>query len=251
MKPFKIKVTSEDGTTSNTYTFNVTYVRSRNNKLSSIEVDGSIFKIPFNPDVSEYEVGVEAGTTSVVIRAFTQDPKAKILSSIGDRELIGDATKVTIGVEAENGDVRNYTLIIKRNLSRTLDLEDVTLTDSQNAALDPSYNNDAIQFEGHVARETDRVGLVVKKGHESQTINVYDRFNNPLDINNIPLKIGRNDIQVEVVSPFGLSRIFNIKIMRAGSDDASLKSLKITNPSIELPFESDVTTYRTTVASGV
>ncbi len=249
VKPFKIKVTSEDGTTSTTYTFNVTYVRSRNNKLSSIEVDGSIFKIPFNPDVSEYEVGVEAGTTSVVIRAFTQDPKAKILSSIGDRELIGDATKVTIGVEAENGDVRNYTLIIKRNLSRTLDLEDVTLTDSQNGALDPSYNNAAIQFEGQVARETDRVGLVVKKGHESQTINVYDRFNNPLDINNIPLKIGRNDIQVEVVSPFGTSRIFNIKIMRAGSDDASLKSLKITNPSIELPFESDVTTYRTTVAS--
>ncbi|QNN60631.1 cadherin-like beta sandwich domain-containing protein [Erysipelothrix inopinata] len=237
LKPFVITVHSENGKSKTSYTFNVTYKRSKNNALSGIQIEGSIFKQPFDPNVTEYEVGLLEDTKSVVIRAFTQDPKAKILSTLGDKELLGDSTRVAIQVQSESGDIREYVLILKRNLSNTLDLKNIEVTDAQNAGVDPTYNNQLTQYRTSVAREVDRVGIIVTKGHPSQTINVYDKYNNPQDISKLSLKYGNNDFRIETVTPFGLTKDRMITIHRNGNDDTSLKSLEILNTRKPFEFE--------------
>ncbi|MEG0726442.1 MAG: cadherin-like beta sandwich domain-containing protein [Erysipelothrix sp.] len=243
LKPFVITVQSENGKSKTSYTFNVTYKRSKNNALSGIQIEGSIFKQPFDPNVTEYEVGLLEDTKSVVIRAFTQDPKAKILSTLGDKELLGDSTRVTIQVQSESGDIREYVLILKRNLSNTLDLKNIEVTDAQNAGVDPAYNNQLTQYRASVAREVDRVGIIVTKGHPSQTINVYDKYNNPQDISKLSLKYGNNDFRIETVTPFGLTKDRYITIHRNGNDDTSLKSLEILNTRKPFEFEDNKYEY--------
>jgi len=114
-----VTVTAENGA-KKTYTIVVSreadpnYVASGNNKLSGIKVDGFLLSPVFNADKTDYIVWVPYETTSVKVSGTAADKKASVEIVGGDNLAAGQDNTVKIICTAENGDRKEYTVIVKR-----------------------------------------------------------------------------------------------------------------------------------------
>lgn len=106
-----VKVKAEDGTI-NTYTISV--IRSDgsdlNNRLINIEL--SVGKIDFKPDVYIYNFTVASNVDEIDVKAVTESSLAK--AEVSDTKLKVGINKITIKVTSESGSPVNYDLIVTR-----------------------------------------------------------------------------------------------------------------------------------------
>ena len=114
-----VTVTAENGA-KKTYTIVVSreadpnYVASGNNKLSGIKVDGFLLSPVFNADKTDYIVWAPYETTSVKVSGTVADKKASVEIVGGDNLAAGQDNTVKVICTAENGDRKEYTVIVKR-----------------------------------------------------------------------------------------------------------------------------------------
>lgn len=114
-----ITVTAENGA-KKTYTITVAraqdpnYKPSGNNKLSSITVDGFLLSPAFKSDVAKYVVWLPYETESVKIGGTAADSKASVTVVGGDKLAAGQDNTVKVICTAENGDKKEYIVIVKR-----------------------------------------------------------------------------------------------------------------------------------------
>ena len=106
-----VKVKAEDGTI-NTYTISV--IRSDgsdlNNRLINIEL--SVGKIDFKPDVYIYNFTVASNVDEIDVKAVTESSLAK--AEVSDTKLKVGINKITITVTSESGSQAKYELIVTR-----------------------------------------------------------------------------------------------------------------------------------------
>lgn len=102
---------------------------SSNNNLKSLEVEGYSLSPEFKSDTMEYSVEVPNDTKKVSISASKEDNTASI-SGTGEKEVIEGSNKFEIKVEAENGNVKTYTInvIVKELDPITVTVEGKTYT---------------------------------------------------------------------------------------------------------------------------
>ena len=116
-----VTVTAEDGT-EKIYTVYVVkeaapvtrpvvYYYSSNNYLSSLEVEG--YEIEFNKYTEEYRITVKNDVTSLDIRALAEDSRSRV-EITGNNDFKEGENVVTITVTAENGNSREYSLVVVR-----------------------------------------------------------------------------------------------------------------------------------------
>lgn len=117
-----ITVTAEDGSTK-VYTVYiikekppvvptpVVYYYSSNNYLKTLEAKG--YEIKFDRDTLEYELNVNNDVKSLDITAIAEDSRSRVEITGNENFKTGKNT-VIISVRAENGDVREYKLIVNR-----------------------------------------------------------------------------------------------------------------------------------------
>lgn len=114
-----ITVTAENGA-KKTYTIKVhrekdpNYVASGNNALSEITVDGFLLSPVFNADVTDYVVWLPYETESVSISGKATDSNASVQVIGGDNLAAGQDNPIKVICTAENGDKKEYTVIVKR-----------------------------------------------------------------------------------------------------------------------------------------
>ena len=114
-----ITVTAESGA-KKTYTIKVhrekdpNYVASGNNDLADITVDGFLLSPVFSTDVTEYVVWLPYETERVSISGKAADGKASVEVVGGDNLAAGQDNPVQVICMAENGDKKEYTVIVKR-----------------------------------------------------------------------------------------------------------------------------------------
>lgn len=126
-----ITVTAEDGSTK-VYTVYiikekppvvptpVVYYYSSNNYLKTLEAKG--YEIKFDRDILEYELNVNNDVKSLDITAIAEDSRSRVEITGNENFKTGKNT-VIISVKAENGDVREYKLIVNRkNITTTTTL---------------------------------------------------------------------------------------------------------------------------------
>ena len=130
-----ITVTAEDGSTK-VYTVYivkekpsvvptpVVYYYSSNNYLKTLEAKG--YEIKFDRDILEYELSVNNDVKSLDITAIAEDSRSRVEITGNENFKTGKNT-VIISVKAENGDVREYKLIVNRKNTTT-----TTLTEEGN-----------------------------------------------------------------------------------------------------------------------
>ena len=114
-----ITVTAESGE-KKTYTIKVhreqdpNYVASGSNDLSGITVDGFLLSPVFSAEVTQYVVWLPYETESVSISGKSADSKASVEVVGGDSLAAGQDNPVKVICTAENGDKKEYTVIVKR-----------------------------------------------------------------------------------------------------------------------------------------
>ncbi len=114
-----VTVTAENGA-KKTYTISVkraqdpNYVPSGNNKLSGISVEGFLLSPIFNTDTTNYVVWLPYETTSIKIGGSVADGKASVEVVGGENLAAGQDNTVKVICTAENGEKKEYTVIVKR-----------------------------------------------------------------------------------------------------------------------------------------
>ena len=97
----------------------VVYYYSSNNYLKTLEAKG--YEIKFDRDILEYELGVNNDVKSLDITAIAEDSRSRVEITGNENFKTGKNT-VIISVKAENGDVREYKLIVNRKNTTTTTL---------------------------------------------------------------------------------------------------------------------------------
>ncbi len=127
-----ITVTAEDGSTK-VYTVYiikekppvvptpVVYYYSSNNYLKTLEAKG--YEIKFDRDTLEYELSVNNNVKSLDITAIAEDSRSRVEITGNENFKTGKNT-VVITVKAENGDVKEYKLIVTRKSNTTVTTDD-------------------------------------------------------------------------------------------------------------------------------
>lgn len=114
-----VTVTAENGA-KKTYTIAVTraqdpnYQASGNNNLSGITVEGFLLSPVFTPENTQYVIWLPYETESVKIGGTAADGKASVTIEGGETLAAGQDNPVKVICTAENGDKKEYVVIVKR-----------------------------------------------------------------------------------------------------------------------------------------
>lgn len=114
-----VTVTAESGA-KKTYTIAVhrekdpNYVPEGNNLLSAISVDGFFLSPAFDPTVTQYVVWLPYETESVTVSGVAASKKATVSVQGGESLVAGEDNPVKVICKAENGESKEYTVIVKR-----------------------------------------------------------------------------------------------------------------------------------------
>lgn len=84
---------------------------SKDNNLKSLSINGLKLEPSFNKGTTDYKVTAESNTTEIKINAALSDSKAS-LSGTGTFKVTEGENKFTITVEAENGSVKKYNILV-------------------------------------------------------------------------------------------------------------------------------------------
>lgn len=126
-----ITVTAEDGSTKvytvyiikekPVVTTPVVYYYSSNNYLKLLEVSG--YELDFDRDKEEYTLSVKNDVTSLDITAIAEDSRARVEITGNEKFKVGKNT-IVISVKAENGDVREYKLVVTKEDDKSTTLSE-------------------------------------------------------------------------------------------------------------------------------
>lgn len=113
---FEIKVTAEDGTTTNSYFLHITRgdIEKANANLKNVEIDGLKLNPSFNEKDTNYFVEYEGYKEKLDIVATAENEKAKV-EIINNENISGAIHVITIKVTAEDGITsKEYTVTAKK-----------------------------------------------------------------------------------------------------------------------------------------
>ena len=151
-----VTVTAENGA-KKTYTISVNraqdpnYKASDNNKLSGISVDGFLLSPAFNADTTRYVVWLPYETTSVKISGSAADGKAFVAVEGGENLAAGQDNPVKVICTAENGDKKEYTVIVKRAAAHDGSIEQLPDESLTNKPVDTQPNDTTTKTKDSIA----------------------------------------------------------------------------------------------------
>lgn len=88
-------------------------VRSKENRLKALSAHCLSFSPQFSPEQTEYDVSVDADTDTLYVSFVPMDEKARVLLK-GNEKLQAGANQVVVRVIAENGQERQYKLLVMK-----------------------------------------------------------------------------------------------------------------------------------------
>lgn len=242
---FDIIVTAPSGA-KKTYTINVNRkdIRSGNNKLSSLSVNGGTLNPKFNSNTESYSISVPYSISSLTINAKAEDAKAKV--TISNNNLVAEeTTAVKVIVTAENGSTKTYTINATRGkdpnkvLSTNNYLSNLTVS---TGTLSPSFNKEQENYIVYLPYEIDSIKIntqVEDTRYATVKIEGPDK-----------LSTGNNNYKITVTAEDNSTKIYTLVVSRGINmtreginSNIYLKSIKIKNGSLKGTFNKEVYNY--------
>ena len=210
-----IIVTSEDNTV-NTYKLFITNTKIKeekekvenintkdsDNTLKTLELYANNNKINLDFDSSKEIFNLNIlDTKEITIKASLNSNKATFIKNYGPRDIIlnNGYNKVLIKILAENNNEKVITLNInyQDSLVDNNELESLVIND-----INVNLNNENIEII--LPNDIDKTSIVAIPKNDKATVNYED----------INLVVGDNKITIEVISVSGISKIYNINVIR-------------------------------------
>lgn len=200
---------------------------STNTLIGTLGVEGYLMEPTFRKEHTKYSVTVPADVTSVKVIATSIDKKqtiegtGKIYLEYGDNEHL-------VRVKAQNGDYRDYTILIHRIDDRTGDtsLKSVNISDTN-----IRIKKGVTEYSATVGRSVDSVLIAARTTDPKATLVGTGRKN---------LQIGKNTFEVVITSSKNTKTVYTFVITRSTEElervvlSSKLKTLRANNLSLDL-----------------
>ncbi|TBL73953.1 cadherin-like beta sandwich domain-containing protein [Paenibacillus thalictri] len=260
--PNTITVTgiAEDGVTKKDYTITVTRAASAVATLNGLTVSPGALSEPFASGTTLYTVSVANSVAAFSLAPTVTDSTATLKvngatavsgSVYGPIPLSVGPNTITVTVTAQdNTTKKDYILTVTRAPSIVATLDGLTVSPgSPNEPFASGTTLYTVSVANTVAAisvtptVTDNTATLKVNGYPAVSGSVYGP---------VPLDVGPNTITVTVTAQDGVtSTPYAITVTRAGSSDATLSSLAISQGTLNEPFTSGTTAYSANVDSFV
>jgi gliding motility-associated-like protein len=250
-----VNVTAQDGTTTNPYNVTVTRLPSSDATLNSFTISTGT---P-TPDVyNVYRSNVANTVTSFDVTAVVHEPNATITVN-GNPATSGTPVTLPLNlgdnaynlvVTAQDGTTQSYYgIVINRAFSSNNLLNSLALSAG---SLSPAFDSATLNYTVQVSNATKSIDITPT--FDATAYGTHDGLPAPSGAAfTSALAIGDNQVPITVTAQNGTPRTYNITVNRAASTDATLVNLGImtTISGLDVPFDSAIYTYNTTVTSDV
>ena len=222
----KIKVTSSDKTAAKTYVLNVNKKGEGNNNLLSLTVDGEPIE-GFDPNITEYELIVENNKTSVAIDAEAQSEYASV-RGLGVYSLLEGENTVNVSVEAQNGEIKVYTIKIRRKANTYLSA--IVIDEGE---LNPGFDKTIEKYSVEVENDVKELTVIGLKDSQTSVVAGNGKYTLPVGTTTITLTVTNgND-----------ARSYVIDVTRVGSDNTYLEYLTVAEGIMSPVFDKETEEY--------
>ncbi len=236
-----VTVTAEDGTTTKTYTLNITRTKKSDADFLDLQVDGVTvpgFSVN-DPTGTNYDLGSVVSTkTSIEITVIKSDSDATISGDGTKNLVIGDNT-FPVTITAQNGtDSKTYNIKVRR-MNNANNLESLTITSDPAGTLDPGFDPETTGYTYNVDADEDSVTISATvpegSGARVEGAGTYNPATTPV-------------VTIKVFAEDNTEKDYVINLVRADSSNANLSDLTIDGTTID-GFDPNETTYNITVPS--
>lgn len=242
--------------TRKTYRITIRRAASGNNNLSALRVQVGIADQTLSPGFSSgetsYRVDVGTKVTSVTVTATKADPLAVISGGVPNEgqatiQLDGPGTQkdVSIHVAAQDGNVKTYTITIKRAApSSNNNLSALSVT---SGTLSPAFTANQLAYTVDVPTNVDSVDVSATKADPDAVISGSLSAGTGQVSGQASIPLGTpgtaTTVSISVRAPDGTSKEYSITVNRRASSDSTLSALTVSAGTLDPPFASNILNY--------
>ena len=247
---YEVEVESGDKTTTNTYRIKIVYLQSNDATLKDLSVDVGELTPNFESTKYAYTVNVTDKTDEITISGTLNDEKATILSGLGTHQLTEDDMSFEVMVQAEDGTIKVYTIRVLKSITTERLLQNISLSGDcteDTCPLNPSFEEEKLVYDVEVENAVKNINIDVIKKHSNQVLSFYDGNNTAISNENYELKVGLNEVRIDVKNGIGETTSYYLNITRKKSSNNYLSTLEITNTEVDLEFTKEKQEYFVTI----
>jgi len=254
-----IIVTASDGTTTKTYSIDVTRAPSTNATLALLQISGQSISPTFATGTTSYTSTVSNATTSVKVEAFTNSSVATLTIN-GNAVASGTASPalplnignntITAVVTAQDGVTKDtYTITVNRQPSNNATL---ALLQISGQTISPTFATGTTSYTSNVSNTTASIKVEAFTNSSVATLTINgNAVASGAASPSLPLNVGNNTITTVVTAQDGVTKdTYTIIVNRsATSNNATLALLQISGQTISPAFATGTTSYTLTVSN--
>ncbi|MDH5546044.1 MAG: cadherin-like beta sandwich domain-containing protein [Gammaproteobacteria bacterium] len=255
---FNVQVLAQDKTVK-TYSIVVTREGSSNADLSALSLSSGAFDQAFDPGTLAYTQTVLNAVNSTTVTASVADSAAALKvnnvsvpsgAASTPISLAEGQNTVNVTVVAQNGSIKNYFIVINRDLASQS--SDATLADLSlsSGSLDTSFAPLSLNYTQTVTNATSSLTVTPTASDSNAVVEVNGSgVTSGTSSTSIPLSIGSNVISVPVKAQAGNIKTYTIVVNRLGSSDSSLSTLTFSTGGLTPIFNSSTLSYTHVVSN--
>ena len=237
LNTFDVVVTSQNGDIK-TYTIEITRKKLVSSKIESLEIKEGLISPTFMSDYEYYTVNIpnEYDKITPIIKLVDEDATYEI---IGNSNLQVGNNEVQIKVtSSDNSEETTYYITVVRNVSTNNYLKNLTVSEG---TLSPEFNKTTGYYEVEVENDVEKITLQATT--ESSTTSIRG-------IGEYTLNVGDNLIVIQTRSASGITRAYQVKVIRKAKENNYLKSLVPSVGVLSPEFNKETLNYTIGVPEG-
>jgi len=252
-------VTAQDGTTTGTYTVNVTRAASNVSTLSALALSSGTLSPTFASGTTSYSTSVANAVTSITVTPTRTEANATITvngtavtsgSASGAISLNVGLNPITVVVTAQDGTTTStYTVNVTRAVSNVSTLSALALS---SGTLSPTFASGTLSYTTSVANAVTSITVTPTRTEANATITVNGTaVTSGSASGDISLNVGSNTITVVGRAQDGTTTsTYTVSVTRL-SNDATLSALALSSGTLSPTFASGTSSYTASVANAV
>lgn len=220
-----------DINSNNALVININRALSTNNDIIELKPSTGTLDKEFNKDVYEYNLYVDASTSSITLQGLLGD---KYAATMGFKEykLTGDTTVIYLDVTSETGDVKTYKINVIKVYPKS---SNNYLNKLEIKGYEIDFDKDVLEYEITVASDVDSLDITAIADASTSNVRIYG---------NDSFEEGENIVTIVVTAEDGSQKTYTIKVNKEKEEK---KVTKTTEDDDDAEENSNSNTEKTVI----
>ncbi|WP_171655132.1 beta strand repeat-containing protein [Paenibacillus foliorum] len=256
----EVKVTAQDGTTTQSYTVTITRL-SNNANLSELSLSSGTLSPGFTEGTVSYSASVGNAVSSLTLTPRVLDSAAKVEVQVngggftlvtsgeasGPLSLNVGVNTIEVKVTAQDGTVKSYSIAVTR-LNNNANLSGLSLSEG---TLSPEFAVGTASYSAVVGNSVSSITLMTTADPTASIeVSINNAVYTPYTNGALSLVVGSNTIEVKVIAQDGTTKSYSIAVTRL-SNNANLSELGLSNGTLSPWFAEGTVNYIASVGNAV